>query len=705
MTEIIDYGRFAERLRRVMPRWDARERMSAEEFAEHLADTGPRWTLLREFQEEWGYENPGGGPVWARWSEDEHKAYLRRLEAAATGEEADRFEGVDLTLSIPKALDEWWDLPFNSFTHRPRLYWTNPEWPPTVRPGPAPGGAADRPSGDDPFSGLGDERRICVFKAEYQYCNEWGYLAADSALADPKVLVSVDDHSWVTQSRSISEFFLQLAVDRLPAHYGWSVQMNEADPELMERVRRAFPALGLLPWRELGTETVTYGAPDAIIYHDVEDFADFPFVVHARTRAALENVASALGVDWSERIREPEAVLEERAAEAKRPRSPWAGESDPQGRWSVVTASDDPQPGARPSLEPSPGPSAASLVGEDPGERTAWAVDAGRDLAAAGDEGGGLCLWRLDRSGAAATPPVAETPETPVAPDDSDDSDGGTPHDAPITAIACIHLEGCGPTVVSGDAKGLVQLWSPDIEWGPVAIARRSSRTTGISAAELITGPVIAVAWADGVVRLWDVRSGTDVDVPLPSDIETLLLRPDGTLTVGATAGTATVRLHPEVIWPQLELTVSLNRLDWESLRAVHGPAAKVPVWIRDAASDDAGTAESALARLRWALHEEGRIHPATVNAIPFLARLAADPGNRVRPALVSLLSEIAQAALDSTDRDPDPELGESWPDIGLAVMLKCVPTLSPLRGDADSAVREAAAELLAALGEDGGAG
>ncbi|GAA2071236.1 hypothetical protein [Actinomadura alba] len=325
MTEIIDYGRFAERLRRVMPRWDVRERTSPEEFAEHLADTSPRWTLLREFQEEWGYETPDGGPVWPRWSEDEHKAYLRRLKAAATGEEDDRFAAVDMTLPIPRALDEWWDLPFNSFTHRPSLYWTNPEWPPTVRPDPTGYGVADGIPEDSPLAGPGDERRVCVFKAEYQYCNEWGYLAAESALADPKVLVSIED-GWVTQSRSVTEFFLQLAVERLPAHYGWSVHLYEAEPELVERVRRTFPELGLLPWRELGTETVTYGAPDAIIYHDVREFSDFPFIVHARTRAALERVAGTLGVDWTDQLEEPAAEQERAGPE---PLSLRAGESDP----------------------------------------------------------------------------------------------------------------------------------------------------------------------------------------------------------------------------------------------------------------------------------------------------------------------------------------------------------------------------------------
>jgi hypothetical protein len=690
MTEIIDYGRFAERLRRVMPRWDLRQRMSPEEFAEHLADTGPRWTLLREFQEEWGYETPAGGPVWPRWAEDEHKAYLRRLAAAETGEEEDRFAGVDMTLPIPKALDEWWDLPFNSFTHRPRLYWTNPEWPPTVRPGPAAHGVADAPPEDDPFAGLGDERRICVFKAEYQYCNEWGYLAAESALADPKVLVSVED-GWVTQSRSISEFFLQLAVERLPAHYGWSVRLYEAEPELGERVRRTFPELGLLPWRELGTETVTYGAPDAIIYHDVREFSDFPFIVHARTRAALERVAGTLGTDWTELIEEPRAEEDARAEEkpaGPEPLSLRAGDSDRQGRWTVLTASDLPLP----TTDPAAIPLAELIGGDEPAGRTVWAVDAGLGMAAAGDQAGGLHLWRLDRTGGApTTPPARETPGAPA---------GRAAHDAPVTAIACIHLDGCGPTVVSGDSAGLVQLWSPDIDEGSDPIARRSAKATGISAAELPTGPVVAAAWTDGTIRLWDVRSGADADLPLGPGIETLTLRPDGTLAVGGQTGTATVELHPEQIWPHRELIVRLNRFDWESLSSAHGTAAKVPDWIIGAASAHSGTAEAAFAHLREALYDEGTVFPATAVAVPFLVQLAGDTGNRVRRSLLSLVSKIARAALDFTGHEPDPDLGRSWADVAHEVTRDCAPALSLLLDDADPAVREAAALLTADLTE-----
>ncbi|MER5321539.1 hypothetical protein [Streptosporangium roseum] len=289
MTEMIDYGRFAERLRRVMPRWDERDRMAPEEFARHLADTGPRWELLREFQAEWGYEPPGGEPAWPRWSESEHRVYVRELKEKLTGEEDDH-RSIRAAVAVPQALDEWWDLPFNSFTYQPRLYETNPEWPPAVYDG------SQALPLDNSFIAAEEDRRVCVFMAENQYCNEWGYLAAEAVLPDPRVLVSTED-GWAVQSRSISEFFLQLAMYALPFHFGHVAEVWTVPDGLVDRVRAQLPPLGLLPWRELGAETTAYGAPDAIVFHDagMSDYAEI--VVIGRTREALERLSHRLGVD------------------------------------------------------------------------------------------------------------------------------------------------------------------------------------------------------------------------------------------------------------------------------------------------------------------------------------------------------------------------------------------------------------------------
>ncbi|MFE1360503.1 hypothetical protein [Streptomyces harbinensis] len=97
MAQVIDYGGFAERLRR------ARERAQA--------DSGQRWALLGEVQREWGYTDPGGDPVWR----------------PGDGENTD--DGVDPSLPVPAALGEWWESPVNSFAYRPRLYWVHTQWP------------------------------------------------------------------------------------------------------------------------------------------------------------------------------------------------------------------------------------------------------------------------------------------------------------------------------------------------------------------------------------------------------------------------------------------------------------------------------------------------------------------------------------------------------------------------------------------------
>ncbi|WP_058043495.1 hypothetical protein [Streptomyces roseifaciens] len=322
MTEI-DYGQFHE--------WLQQARSAAEGgTTTDPAGTDARWELLRRFQEGWGYE-PTGGERWEREEPDAHKAYVSGLKDRANadadadaGTDADTAcsdapvddvpHDVDPSLAIPAALDEWWELPFNSFADRWRLYWTNPVWPPTVRPDPTGYGVAGGLPPENPFTGPSEDLRVCVFMAEDQYCNEWGYPAARSHLADPPVLVSAQDddgqEAWVLQSRSLSEFFLLLAVTRLPAHYGWTVEEGSIDPEVPARLRESLRPMGLLPWRELGARTEFFGGPDVIVAHDT-GYGDSELVAYGRTEHALERLAETLGVDWSESICEPESHREE----------------------------------------------------------------------------------------------------------------------------------------------------------------------------------------------------------------------------------------------------------------------------------------------------------------------------------------------------------------------------------------------------------
>ncbi|MFC0040431.1 hypothetical protein [Actinomadura rayongensis] len=306
MTEIVDYGAFAGRLRAVMPRWDERPFMPPEVFAAHLADTAPRWDLLRAFQEEWGFTAPSGPPAWRREDTDEHRLYVRKLHGdVLDADDEEDMEGVDVTLPIPKAVDEWWDLPFNSFTHEARLYWTHPVWPPTVRPDPSGYGVSAGLPDDTDLTDPDGDLRVCVLMAEYQYCNEWGYAASDAALADPRLLVSDGSDEWWLQADSVTEFYVQLAAMRLPFALRPSVEVAELPPEAATRLRTTFPAMGFAgPWRELGAHTTLYGGPDVILAHD-EGAADITLRAAGRTPEALLAAGTALGLDWTTEITPP----------------------------------------------------------------------------------------------------------------------------------------------------------------------------------------------------------------------------------------------------------------------------------------------------------------------------------------------------------------------------------------------------------------
>lgn len=276
MTEI-DYGRFHERLERA-----------------RRAGPAARWELLREFQEEWGYtqpELPNTDP-WEPPDEDE-------------------LERIDPSLPVPAALAEWWELPFNSFADQPRLYWTHPELPPTLRPDPSGYGGTDGLPPGNPYVGPDEDHRVCVFMAEYEYCNEWGYPAARSALADPPVLVSTEDsdgkEAWRPQSESVSEFFLQLALVRLPGHFGWTAEFDDLPAPTTDRLREILRPTGLLPWRELSAHSLYWGGRDVLVQHDTGMY-DFELTVYGRTKDAVVRVCEELGLDGAGEVSAPESL-------------------------------------------------------------------------------------------------------------------------------------------------------------------------------------------------------------------------------------------------------------------------------------------------------------------------------------------------------------------------------------------------------------
>ncbi|WP_150187008.1 WD40 repeat domain-containing protein [Streptomyces venezuelae] len=611
--EIIDYGQFADRLRA----WQ---------------QGGQRWELLHAVQEEWGYEDPGGEPGHSRWG----------------GE--NRTDGIDWELPVPQALNEWWDSPLNSFAFNPRLYWVHTQWPPTIS-------ELELPA-DSPLVAPGGDRRVCVFMSEYHYSHEWGYLAADAELPDPRVVVSLRGE-WVVQSGSLSEFLTQLAFERLPAHYGWTLRVRravvEADPEIVRRLTSSYRELGLLPWQEMGTDALSYGAPDAVVRHGRGPGADFALVINARTREALVAVAETLGVDWSgdKAISPPTEVPA--PLENLGPVSLAQGVTDPRGRWSVVSRGHSAPPAV---------PGAAAALVHPPGALRSVAADRNATTLVAGDADGWVHVLETDD----------ESPETISL----------ALHRAPVTALACLGLGNGKRLVLSGDEHGVIRYWSTRRKPLRAPFARRATPVRALALAQLETGPALAAAWADGLVRLWDLGSDAVASLRLGTGIRFLGLDADGTLHVTDDHGTSSLRLDTAKLWPHRDLRLRLDAVDWGSLWTARGPGHMVPDLIGKVASDDKKTAMDAVHDLYRLLVSKDAASTAAVPAIPFLVELMTDPDNTSRSTLLLLIADLADVRRARGGRG----------DAQLAAVREALPVLRYLHDDPESSIRWAANEL-----------
>ncbi|WP_381793349.1 hypothetical protein [Streptomyces niveus] len=123
----------------------------------------------------------------------------------------------------------------------------------------------------------------------------------------------------------------------------------------------------------------------------------------------------------------------------------------------------------------------------------------------------------------------------------------GSPDEAPrtyrlhtgrVTALAAVDLplgdDGQRVSLLySGGADGRVRAWSPVADPQPTPVAERTSPVTALSAAHTPRGPVLAVAWAHGLVELRLLDEGETRHLWPGMAVNALALTADGSLLIG----------------------------------------------------------------------------------------------------------------------------------------------------------------------------
>ena len=157
-----------------------------------------------------------------------------------------------------------------------------------------------------------------------------------------------------------------------------------------------------------------------------------------------------------------------------------------------------------------------------------------RPLAVA-DARGGFQLW--------ATGPAA--PDTPQP-------RGRQLHRSPVSAVAVLsHPSPTRPDfVLTGGLDGTVRLWdSRSGEAMPEPVERRNAVPTALAVTDSMAGAVLAVAWSDRLLHLWQLFEGRLAVLPLLQDVDALTLTGGGLLTHGGPHGTGALLLDLEALW------------------------------------------------------------------------------------------------------------------------------------------------------------
>ncbi|MGW6568136.1 WD40 repeat domain-containing protein [Streptomyces sp. NPDC054975] len=105
-------------------------------------------------------------------------------------------------------------------------------------------------------------------------------------------------------------------------------------------------------------------------------------------------------------------------------------------------------------------------------------------------------------------------------------------HSGRVTAVTAIETE-TGPFLCSGGQDGTVRRWIPGQDPDPTPIAERRVPVVSLHATETSEGPLLAIAWADGLVELHDLESRTRLPFRPGPPVRAVALTPDGSMAVG----------------------------------------------------------------------------------------------------------------------------------------------------------------------------
>jgi tetratricopeptide (TPR) repeat protein len=133
-----------------------------------------------------------------------------------------------------------------------------------------------------------------------------------------------------------------------------------------------------------------------------------------------------------------------------------------------------------------------------------------------------------------------------------------------------------------------------------------------------------------------------------------------------------------------------LDGVDWAGSRHAYGPARDTPGELRLLRSDDPDVRADAADRLAESICHQGSVYPASALAVPFLARLALEPGWPARADAAWLLAMVAAGA-----RRPD-----AGSEVEAAVLAAVAPHRAALEAAAvdDPRLKDAVTELARAL-------